>query len=180
MSWLTGDWGQLGVVAGKAVLIYLTAMVALRLGERRTLAEWTIIDFATAVAMGAIIGRTAIASRQSWVTGAVAVAVLVAIHRVVSILRMTKASKLIDHRVRVLVERGEIRHRELRRCGITENDLYAHLRQQGVFDVRGLRYVLYETTGTLTVVQEPEDDGPDAPLVTAGLRSAVHLGDRAS
>ena len=69
MSWLTGGWAHLGAVAGKAALMYATALVALRLGERRTLAQWTIIDFATAVAMGAIIGRTAIAGTQSYATG---------------------------------------------------------------------------------------------------------------
>ena len=59
MSWLIGHASDVGLVAAKAALMYLTALLALRLGERRTLAQWTIIDFATAVAMGAIIGRTA-------------------------------------------------------------------------------------------------------------------------
>jgi hypothetical protein len=49
MSWINGNWPELGIVTGKATLIYLTALVGLRLGERRTLAQWTIIDFATAV-----------------------------------------------------------------------------------------------------------------------------------
>src|SRR5436305_5253397 len=68
MSWLVGQSSALGEVAAKAVLMYVTALVALRLGERRTLAQWTVIDFATAVAMGAIIGRSAIAGSQSYLT----------------------------------------------------------------------------------------------------------------
>jgi hypothetical protein len=49
-----------------------------------------------------------------------------------------------------------------------------------VFELSGIRYVLYETKGGLTVV--PEDDlGPSAPeLVRAGLREAVGYPGRAA
>jgi len=40
MSWLTGQWSQVGEVAAKAVLMYAVAVVGLRIGERRTLAQW--------------------------------------------------------------------------------------------------------------------------------------------
>ncbi len=174
MHWLTGGWTQTGAVAAKAALMYVTALIALRVGERRTLAEWTIIDFATAVAMGAIIGRTAIASTQSYLTGAVAVVTLVVVHRVVSALRFTgPVARLVDHRVRVLVEHGAVRHRELRKCAITYADLRAHLRQRGVFDLDDVRYVLYESKGDLTIVPEAPPGPADVPLVSEGLRDAA-------
>ncbi len=173
MSWIVGPWQDLGVVAGKAVLMYATAVVGLRLGERRTLAQWTIIDFATAVAVGAIVGRTAIAGTQAYLTGAVALLTLIAVHRLASLLRFRPlAGKLFDHRVRVLVDHGHLRRRQLRMCGLTDNDLYAHLRQRGVFDLSGLRYVLYEAKGDLTVVSDRAASDPEPPLVQAGLDSA--------
>lgn len=181
MQWLTGDWTNLGLVAAKAALMYVTALVGLRLGERRTLSQWTIIDFATAVAMGAIIGRSAIAKTQSYVTGAVALVTLVVIHRIVSALRFTDpVGKLVDHRVRVLVAHGQLRPRELRKCAITQNDLFAHLREQGVFDLGSIRYVLYETKGHLTVVPEQPTGDDELPLVRAGLRNAANYASERS
>ena len=172
MSWISGNWPELGIVAGKAALIYATALVGLRLGERRTLAQWSIIDFATAVAIGAIIGRTPIASTQSFITGAVALLTLIAVHRLASLLRVNAVfSKLLDHRVRVLVEHGQLRHGQLRRCGLTDNDLFAHLRQTGVRSLDDLRYVLYEAKGGLTIVREGGD--PDPELVDAALHGCV-------
>lgn len=44
-------------------------------------------DFVTAVAIGAIVGRTAIASTQSFVTGGVASLTLIVVHRLASVLR---------------------------------------------------------------------------------------------
>jgi uncharacterized membrane protein YcaP (DUF421 family) len=174
MHWLIGNAAGLGHTAGKAALMYLTALVALRLGERRTLAQWTIIDFATAVATGAIIGRTALAGGQSYLTGAVAMVTLVAVHRLASLLRFNPLlGKLADHRVRVLVEHGRLRPRELRRCGLTDNDLYTQLRGKGIFSLEEIRYVLYETKGSVTVVTTDVPSNPDPPLVQVGLRDAA-------
>ena len=65
----------------------------------------------------------------------------------------------------------------MRRCGLTDNDLYAQLRQKAIFDLSGLRYVLYEAKGSITVVpQGPIGDHrsqDDPPLVEAGIDGAA-------
>lgn len=167
MHWLVGYWSQLGPTTAKAALMFAVAVFGLRLGERRTLAQWSIIDFVTAVAIGAIVGRTAIASSQSFLTGAVALVTLLVLHHVLSWARMLRPLRsVLDHRVRVLVREGVIRPRELLRCGLTRQDLDAHLRQSGVFDMSELRYVLYESKGGLTLVR---NEDAQAPLVRAAL-----------
>ena len=177
MSWLTGDWVHLGAVAGKAGLMYGTAFVALRLGERRTLAQWSLLDFVAAVATGAIVGRTAIASAQSFATGAVALVTLVALHRVASLLRFRpRLAVLMDHRVRILVVRGRVLADQLLICGMTDSDLMAQLRQRGVFELSSVRYVLYEAKGGLTVV--PETGDAEVPgLLATGLAQAANRSD---
>ena len=104
-------------------------------------------------------GRTAVpAVVGHGYRGLVALATILAAHWVISTGRSAvPVAKLTDHRVRVLVEHGRVRDRQLRVCGITRNDLFAQLRQQGVYRLADLRYVLYETNGGLTVV--PEDAG---------------------
>jgi uncharacterized membrane protein YcaP (DUF421 family) len=171
-SWLTSPSSQLWVASAKAVLMYATALVGLRLGERRTLAQWTIIDFAAAVAIGSIVGRTAIADDQSYAVGAVALLTIIAVHRVASLLRFTPLlGKLADHRVRVLVVDGQVRRRQLRLCGLTDNDLFADLRLRGVFDLLAVRYVLYESKGGLSIV--PHAPGLVPPLVSVGLQDST-------
>jgi uncharacterized membrane protein YcaP (DUF421 family) len=174
MNWLTSAGPGLWIVAAKAALMYATAVLGLRIAQRRTLAQWTTIDFAAAVAVGALVGRTAVASGQSFVIGAVALATILAAHTVVMLARFNRAfAKLVDHRVRVLVAHGELRMDQLRICGMTENDLFAQLRRRGVRELGELRYVLYETKGDLTVVHEDEAGDGDPRLVAVGLRSAV-------
>jgi len=175
MFWLTSPAPDLVGVAVKVTLMYGTALLGLRVGERRTLAQWTTIDFAAAVAIGAIVGRTALAKDQSYAVGAVALVTIVAVHRLASLLRFWPLfGKLQDHRIRVLVVNGELRRGQLRVCGLTDNDLYAELRLRGVFNLRELRYVLYETKGGLSLVRKTQGDG--LPLVAAGLAAATGQG----
>ena len=173
-DWLGGQTPHVAGVVGKALLMYATAVIGLRISQRRTLSQWTAIDFAAAVAVGAIVGRTAIASNQSYLIGAVALVTLLVAHTLVSYGRMLPGfAKLVDHRVRVLVDHGRLRPRQLRICGLTENDVLAKLRQQGVHDLRELRYLLYETKGELTIVREEGASTPDGPLVRTGLEDAA-------
>lgn len=168
--WLTG--GNLGIVAAKAALMYVLAVLVLRCSQRRTLAQWTAIDFVAAVAVGATVGRTAVASNQSFAVGAVAFVTILAAHWVVNMLRRSRAvAKLVDHRVRLLVEHGALQEDQLAVCGLTENDVLAKLREKGVRDLGELRWVFYETKGDLTIVRESGE--PDGELVQVGLRDAV-------
>ncbi len=174
MAQLTGHWASLGWVALKAFLMYVSALLAFRVGERRTLAQWTVIDFVSAVAMGAIVGRTALASSQSYVFGLVAIVTLLVAHRIASITRFAEiGNRMVDHRVRIIVAHGRLRRRELRRCGLTDNDVYMQLRQRGIETLEGVRYVIYETKGSISVVLERECGDEDPPLVKAALEGAA-------
>ncbi len=129
---LAGGTGGLGWVAVKAVLMFAVAIVGLRLGEWRTLAQLGAFDFAVAVAIGAIIGRTVTASSASFATGAVALVTLLVAHRLVAFARRhNRMARIIDHPPRVLVAGGKIQDRELGRAGLTAADVYALLRQKG-------------------------------------------------
>jgi len=175
-SWLVGEADELVGVAGKELLMYGTAVVGLRIAHRRTLSQWTAIDFAAAVAIGAVIGRTAVAKGQSYLVGAVALVTFLAAHAVVTLARNNRwMAKAVDHRVRVLIHHGRLRPHQLRICGLTEKDVLAKLREMGVRELADLRYVLYETKGELTVVRE-SGQGSDGALVEAGLADSAGFG----
>lgn len=124
MSQLIGGAGDLGWVVTKAVLMFAVAVVGLRLGERRTLAQLGAFDFA--VAVGSIIGRTVTASDTSFLTGAVALVSLLAVHRLVAVARRhSRIARAVDHPPRGLVADGVIREREIARACLTAADLYA-------------------------------------------------------
>lgn len=171
---LIGGMGGLGWVAVKAVLLFAVAVIGLRLGERRTLAQLGAFDFAAAVGFGTIIGRTATAADTSFATGATALVTLLAAHRVVAFLRQYgRVAWVIDHPPRVLMAHGKLVGRELARAGLTPADVYALLRQRGVADPAQVGYLLYETKGNITVVGAGAEPGT---LMRYGLATAGYDG----
>ncbi|MDP9472175.1 MAG: DUF421 domain-containing protein, partial [Chloroflexota bacterium] len=153
-------------VAVKALLLYLTAVIGFRLGERRTLAEMSPFDFVAAVAVGAIVGRVPNSNTTSYLAGAITLVTLLVAHRCIMRLRhFPSVAHLVEHSPRVLVANGELLDRELRRCGLTHGDLYGLLRQHGIGDLSEVQFVIFEQSGQISVIRHSERGDPQPPLV---------------
>ncbi len=154
-DWLIGDWRSIGFVALSTTLIYLSVVVAVRLGERRTLAEMTVYDFAVAIALGSIIGRTATTASPSYAQGVTAVVALLASHHFLSVLRTRFAlvRRVTDRSPVTLAENGTVDHRSLRRAHMTEADLATVLREHGFERVADTTLVTLEPRGAFSVVR---------------------------
>lgn len=158
MDFVTGNPDLLGMVALKALLLYLTAVLAFRVGERRTLADMSPFDFIAAVAVGSVVGRVPNAHDTGFYEGATTLAVILAAHAAITRLRHLKPiAALTDHAPRVLVAEGTILKRELRRSGITQADLESMLRQRNIYDLTQVQYVILEQRGKISVIPQ----GPD-------------------
>ena len=157
MSELFGGVGQLGWVAAKALLLYLTAVFGFRLGERRTLAEMSAFDFVAAVAVGAIVGRVPNASTTSYLADATTLITVLIAHRIVARLRQfPSVATIFDHPPRVLISRGQVLDSELRRAGLTKDDLYGLLRQHGILNLKDAYLVIFEQRGRLSVIRQAD------------------------
>lgn len=171
MSHLFGGYPELGWTALKAILLFVVAVVGLRLSERRLLAEFSPFDFAVTVAVGAIVGRTATSSNTSFASGAVALVTLLLAHRLVAIMRRRGLlGRLLDRRPLILVSHGRMQAPALRSAGLTRGDVYRLLRQAGQGDLDVLQYVLYESGGiTIVRADEPPGDATRVGLADAGI-----------
>lgn len=157
MNELLGGFSQLGWVAVKALLLYLTAVFGFRLGKRRTLAEMSAFDFVAAVAVGAIVGRVPNSSTTSYIAGATTLVTVLISHAVVTKLRrFPSLATFFDHPPRVLVSRGEVLISELRRAGLTMDDLSGLLRQHGVLNLKDAYLVIFEQRGKLSVIKQAD------------------------
>jgi len=163
-AWLVGAWRTLGYVFVSAALIYLSTVLAVRwLGQRRTLTEMTVFDFTVAVALGAVIGRTATTASPSYVQGIVAVLALLLVHNAVSWLRVRAAvfGHVFGRAPVVLVEDGVIDEHALMRVHLTRDDLFAALRERGVGRLSETRLVVLESRGAFSVITS----GPVEPVL---------------
>ena len=126
----------------KGRLLYATAIVGLRLGKRRILAELSPFDFVAAVAVGAIVGRIPSASDADDLAGAMTLIVVLLAHALVSHLRhYSSVARLVDQSPRILVANGKILPDGLRQSGLSRADVESLLRQHGVHKVGEVEYL---------------------------------------
>lgn len=150
---LIGDWHTAVHAAIKAAVLFLTAAVAFRLTTRRTIAQFAPFDWVAAVAVGAIVGRTATASDASWLTGTAALLSLLLVHAGLTRLRLIPGiQRFIDPPLRVLIHDGTVDRINLARCGMTEDDLTAVLRQGGFQSPTEVHIAILESRGTVSFV----------------------------
>ncbi|MCV7014350.1 DUF421 domain-containing protein [Mycolicibacterium madagascariense] len=148
-------WQHPLCAAVKAVALFLTAALAFRVAQRRTIAEFTPFDWVTAVAVGAIVGRVSTASDTAWLTGAAALLTLIGAHGVIARLRFIEPlRRLIDPPLLVLIHDGTPNARNLRRAGITRADLDGILRRHGHHSPAPVRLALYEAKGSVSIFTE--------------------------
>jgi uncharacterized membrane protein YcaP (DUF421 family) len=125
-----------------------------RVASRRTLAEMSPFDFVAVVAVGAIVGRVPNAPDTSYLAGATTLLTVLTAHAVVVRLRQfPSVARLVDHAPHLLVANGQVLEDELRRCGLTRDDLYGTLRRQGIEDLDEARYVVLEQRGQISIVR---------------------------
>jgi uncharacterized membrane protein YcaP (DUF421 family) len=175
MTWFVGQGTDLWHTAVKAVLLFLVAVVGFRFGERRTFAQLAPFDFVAVVSVGAIVGRTATARDAAFLVGVVALVAVLVTHRVVARLRRHRpVAALVDQPLRLLIADGRTQESELRRSGLTRDDLYGVLRNHGVAREADVRYLVYENKGAFSVVRwdQPIDQEPVASALRAAGRGA--------
>ena len=171
MEHLIGGSGTIGWVVVKALLLYLTAVIGFRLGERRTLAQMSPFDFVAAVAVGAIVGRVPNADGTSYLAGLATLVTILLAHRVTMHLRSApRVGRVVEHHPRVLVANSVVDDDALQRSGLTRADLYSLLRQQGVGELSEVGYVIFEPLGQLSVIR---GSGPPPALVRDAIDQAA-------
>ncbi|MDG4801415.1 YetF domain-containing protein [Micromonospora sp. WMMD980] len=153
VSALVGHPGWLVWVAVKAFLLYLTAVLAMRLGGRRTLAELSAYDFVAAVAVGAIVGRLPSAPDGSYLSGVATLLAILAAHALITWVRLRPGGRrLIEKGPVVVVARGRVLTGNLHRAGLTRADLLALLREHGIAEVDVVHLAVLEGRGRLSVL----------------------------
>ena len=95
-----------------------------------------------------------------------------------SMLKSGRFRKLVCGSPTVVIQRGEILQKQMRRLRMTTEDLLEQLRQNNVFYLDEVAYAIIETNGMMSVIKYPESDpltpkqaGVAAPF--AGLEAAV-------
>lgn len=157
-----GGWEPVLRVVVVGTLAYLALVPLLRVSGKRTLARMNGFDLVLAVAIGAVFGRAITAHDVALVETLVAFVLLVLLQWITAWLqvRSRRFAVLITPPPTLLFFRGRVLEDALRREKMTQPELHAAVREQGLGSMDAVEAIVLESDGKLAVVKaESAGDG---------------------
>ena len=145
----------IGQIAARTVVVFLVALVLLRLSGRRTFASNSALEMIVKFMLGALLSR-AIAADAPFFTILTAATTLVLVHRALAYFTyfFPAVGRLVRGEASVLAEGPAISHDELRRASIGEEALRASVRvAANLDDLSQVETVRLEHDGSISVVK---------------------------
>ena len=155
------------VVVG--ILAYAALIAFLRVSGKRTLAKMNAFDLIVTVSLGSTLATIALSADVALAQGVLALALLVALQFVItwSSVRWGWIRRTITGEPSLLLFRGQYLHAELRRARVTEEEVRAAVRSEGLSAIEGVHAVVLETDGSFSVIA---NDDRESTSSLAGIQ----------
>ena len=152
---LFDSWLSLGRTAVVGVLAYLALVLLLRVSGKRTLSKMNAFDLVVTVALGSTLATVLLSTDVALVTGILAFAILIGLQYSITWLsvRSQKVQGFVKAEPTLLVHRGRLLRGTMKRERVTEDEILAALRGQGIVAVEDVEAVVLETDSSFSVVR---------------------------
>jgi len=146
--------------AVRAIVMYMMAMVMIRLLGKRALGELGPFDFVVMTGVGHMVVSVALDRSIPYYEGIIILATLAGLEYIMGImaLKSQTLSNLIVGRPVVLIENGRIIRENLAREKCNVDDLMQELRKQGVRDIDEVERGILEPCGGFSVILKKGDE----------------------
>ena len=138
----------------RALVLFFAVFVLLRVIDRRELAELEPFDFILLIVLGDAIQQGLTQDDYS-VTGAIiAVSTIATLQVLTSYLgfRSRHARRVLEGQPVVLIARGELVTRNLRRERMTADEIAEEMRMQQIGSVEDVEWAILETNGSISFI----------------------------
>ena len=172
---LLNGWFPLLRILVIGVLAYVGLIILLRLTGKRTLSKMNAFDFVVTVALGSTLATVIISKDVPLAEGLLALALLVLLQYAVAFLsvRWNGFHRLVKSQPRLLFWRGHFLRQEMRQERVTESEIVAVVRAQGLASIEQVEAVVIETAGELSVSKSAESDPPTSLRHVRGVQQVA-------
>ena len=141
----------------RSILLYIIVLVVMRLMGKREIGQLQPFELAISI-MIADLASTPMADTGIPITnGIIPILALLVMHLVISILNIKsiKAREILCGKRSILIYRGKIDEKNLKKERFTVNELEERLRGNNIVNIGDVEYAILETSGQITVIQKP-------------------------
>lgn len=141
----------------RAIVLYIIVLVVMRLMGKREIGQLQPFELAISIMIADLATLPMAETGIPISNGIIPILGLLVMHLVISILNMksTKAREIICGKPSILIFRGKIDQKVLKKERFTINELEERLRDNNIFNIGDVEYAVLETSGQVTVIPKP-------------------------
>ena len=148
---------MLGVVI-KTIIIYVFLLIIMRLMGKRELGQVQTFELVISMIIADIAAVPIYDDKIPLINSLVPVTVLFALHITIAKMNMISLNlrKILCGKPQILIDRGKIDEKAIKKENMTVNELQERLREKDVFNLGDVEYAILETNGELSIIEKVE------------------------
>lgn len=141
----------------RAIVLYILVLIVMRLMGKREIGQLQPFELAISIMIADLATIPMTETGIPISNGIIPMLGLLVMHLLISMLNIksTKAREIICGKPRILIYRGKIQEKALKKERFTINELEERLRDNNIFNIGDVEYAILETSGQVTVIPKP-------------------------
>ena len=142
----------------RAIVLYLIVLVVMRLMGKRQIGELQPFELAISIMIADLASVPMTELGIPLTNGIIPILGLLVMDLLISWLNMKSINfrKVVCGKPSILIYRGKIDEKQLKKERFTINELQERLRGNDIFDIADVEYAILETNGEISVITKPE------------------------
>ena len=145
----------------RSIVLYIIVLIVMRLMGKREIGQLQPFELAISIMIADLATIPMTETGIPIFNGIIPILGLLLMHLIISMinLKSLKGREIICGKPRILIYRGKIDAKALKKERFTINDLQEKLRSNNIVNLGDVEYAILETSGEVTVIQKPEKRG---------------------
>ena len=145
------------VVFLRSIVLYIAVLISMRIMGKGEIAEMNCFDLVITLLIAEVASLPMENNSIPMINGIAALTGLVAMQTIISFLslKFRKVSIILSGKPSILINKGKIDYKELKKERVSIKELLEQLRIQGYFNIKYIQYAILETDGSLSIVPMP-------------------------
>ena len=145
----------------RSIVLYIIVLIVMRLMGKREIGQLQPFELAISIMRADLATIPMTETGIPIFNGIIPILGLLLMHILISIinLKSLKAREIICGKPRILIYRGKIDAKALKKERFTINELQEKLRGNNIVNLGDIEYAILETSGEVTIIQKPEKRG---------------------
>ena len=145
----------------RSIVLYIIVLLVMRLMGKREISQMQPFELAISIMIADLASIPMTEIGIPIFNGIVPILGLLLMHLMISVMNIKSINlrKFICGKPSILIYRGKIDEKVLKKERFTINELQERLRRNNIFNLGDVEYAILETSGEVTVIQKPEKRG---------------------